>query len=87
MVPEGEAAIFRTHLPLTKEELANPGVQLHFAGLGSHGLLYVNGRRIVETHDWMPQPPFEIRRSLHEGDNVLVVVVSKESPKGASTPP
>ena len=64
VVPEGEAAIFRTHLPLTKEELANPGVQLRFAGLGDHGLLYVNGQRIAETHDWMPQPPFEMRQVL-----------------------
>ena len=82
VVPEGEAAIFRTHLALTKEEWANPGVQLRFAGLGDHGFLYVNGQRVAETHEWMPQPPFEMRKSLHEGDNVIVVFVSRESPKG-----
>jgi beta-galactosidase len=79
---EGEAVVFRAHLQLTKEELANPGVQLRFAGMGDHGFLYVNGQRITETHDWMPQPPIEMRRALHEGDNVIVVLVSRESPKG-----
>ena len=82
VVPEGGAAIFRAHLPLTKEELANPGVQLRFAGLGDHGLIYVNGQRIAETQDWMPQPPFEMHRALHEGDNVIVVIASKESSRG-----
>ena len=31
VVPDGEAAIFRAHLALTKEELANPGIQLRFS--------------------------------------------------------
>jgi beta-galactosidase len=82
VVPEGEAAILRMHLPLTKEELANPLIQLRFAGMGDNGLLYVNGKRVGETHDWMPQPPFPIQKSLHEGDNVIVVCTSKDSEKG-----
>jgi beta-galactosidase len=82
VVPDGEAAIFRAHLALTKEELANPGVQLRFPDLGTHGMLYVNGKRIADSNDWMPRPPIDLRKSLHVGDNVIVVFAFKESSKG-----
>jgi beta-galactosidase len=82
VVPDGEAAIFRAHLQLTKEELANPGIQLRFAGMGDYGLLYVNGQRLAATNGWMPQPPFDVHKSLHEGDNVIILFVSRESPQG-----
>jgi beta-galactosidase len=83
---EGETAVFRAHVTLTQEDLANPGLQIRFASLGDFGTVYVNGDRIDRFSDWGPPSPFEAKKQLHAGDNVIAVWLSKDSSQGGLDP-
>jgi len=79
---EGQTAVFRQHLNLTADQLAQPGIQIHFGRIDDSGWVFVNGKRMGESHDWEDSPVFDIKRYLHEGDNVIAVGVRNESGAG-----
>ncbi len=82
VLAEGQSAVFRAHLNVTSANLASAGLQLRFAGMGDRGTLFVNGQRADDVHGWTPQPPFDVKRLLHEGDNVIVVAMAKDTANG-----
>jgi beta-galactosidase len=86
VLKEGETAVYRAHLKLTQEDLQNPGIQIRFAGIDDNGWVFVNNQRVGESHDWQAQPRFEIKNSLHAGDNVIAVGVKNESGTGGLNP-
>jgi beta-galactosidase len=86
VLTEGQSAIFRAHLNLTEADLENPGVQIRFAGIDDHGYIFVNGQRVGESLDWAATPAFEIKKSLHAGDNLIAVGVRNESGTGGLNP-
>jgi beta-galactosidase len=70
-----QTAVFRAHINLTDADLANPGVQLRFAGIDDEGFVYVNGRRVGESSDWQDSPCFDVKQAMRPGDNVIAVGV------------
>jgi beta-galactosidase len=86
VLSEGQAAIFRAHVSLTEADLANPEIQVRFAGIDDQGWVFVNNQRVGESHDWSAQPAFDIKKALHTGDNVIAVGVRNESGTGGLNP-
>ena len=82
ILKEGESAFFRAHIQLTEADLANPGVQIRFAGIDDHGWIFVNHTRAGESKDWSAQPVYDIKKYLHAGDNVIAVGVQNDSGTG-----
>ncbi|MEI8290087.1 MAG: beta-galactosidase GalA [Verrucomicrobiota bacterium] len=73
-----QTAIFRTHVSLAEADLVAAVVQISFGGLNDefnfHSRMYVNGQCVGESNlKSAGQPAFDGRRSLHAGDNVIVV--------------
>jgi len=83
---ENETAIYRAHVKLTREDLDNPGVRIHFTTIDDHGWIYVNNQRVGESHDWTGQPVFDIRNALRAGDNVIAVGVKNDGGSGGMSP-
>jgi beta-galactosidase len=83
---EGQTAIFRAHVSLTEADLANPGIQIRFAGIDDQGWVFVNNQRVGESHDWSAQPAFDIKKALHAGDNVVAVGVRNDAGTGGLNP-
>jgi len=86
VLKEGETAIYRAHLTLTAADLASPGVQIRFPCIDDHGWVFVNNRRVGESHDWQAQPVFDIKKQLHAGDNVIAVGVRNDAGVGGLDP-
>jgi beta-galactosidase len=82
VLSEGQSAVFRAHFHLTEDDIANPGVQVRFSGIDDHGWIFVNNQRVGESRDWAAQPAFDIKKTLHAGDNVIAVGVSNQSGNG-----
>ncbi len=83
---EGESAIYRAHVKLTENDLSKPGVQLRFGAIDDHGWIFVNNKRVGESHDWSAQPLFDIKKALHVGDNVIAVGVKNDANEGGMNP-
>jgi beta-galactosidase len=79
---EGQTAIFRQHLKLTAEQLAQPDIQIRFGRIDDDGWVFVNGWRAGESRNWEDSPAFDIKKFLHEGDNVIAVGVRNEAGGG-----
>jgi beta-galactosidase len=79
---EGQSAVFRQHLQVTAEQLAQPDIEIQFGRIDDNGWVFVNGRRVGESHDWQDSPVYPIKNFLHEGDNVIAVGVRNESGDG-----
>jgi beta-galactosidase len=77
-----EAAVFRTHFQATPDQMAGEIVELNFGMIDDEGWVYVNGHKVGESHDWSAQPSFEIRKFLHDGENVIAVAVKNHDASG-----
>ena len=86
VLQEGEAGVFRAHFSLTEADLANPGVQVRFGSIDDHGWIFVNNQRVGESSDWSAQPVYDIKKTLHAGDNVIAVGVRNDSGTGGLEP-
>jgi len=86
VLQEGEAGVFRAHFNLTEADLANPGVQVRFGSIDDHGWIFVNNQRVGESSDWSAQPVYDIKKTLHSGDNVIAVGVRNDSGTGGLEP-
>jgi beta-galactosidase len=82
----GQTAIYRAHINLTEADLASPGIQIRFGGIDDHGWIFVNNQRVGESHDWQAQPAFDIKKTLHAGDNIIAVGVRNEEGSGGLNP-
>ena len=79
---EGQSAIYRAHVKLTEADIANPGVQIRFTCIDDHGWIYVNNQRVGVSANWEAQPAFDIKKTLHAGDNVIAVGVRNDAGTG-----
>jgi beta-galactosidase len=86
VLSEGQSAVFRAHVRVTGADLANPEIQIRFGGIDDHGWIFVNNTRVGESRDWAAQPAYDVKASLHAGDNVIAVGVSNESSNGGLNP-
>ena len=68
-----QSAVFRRHLKLSAEDLASSRIQIQFGRIDDLGWIYVNGQLVGESHDWSAMPAIDLKKFLHEGDNVVAV--------------
>ncbi len=85
-VQPGAHVFFRARFNVTPEDLAKPGLQIRFSNLGDVGTVYVNGQRADGFTTWGPQPPVQVKKFLHAGENVVAVGLAKESAQGGLDP-
>jgi beta-galactosidase len=71
----GESAVFRTRFAATPQELATESIAISFGMIDDEGWVYVNGHLAGESHDWSSHPSFEVRKFMHEGENIIAVAV------------
>jgi len=73
---QGEAkAVFRGHIFLTPEDLKSPSIGLNFGMIDEDGYVYVNGKKVGESHDWQIPANFDVKQFLHVGTNSIAVAL------------
>jgi len=73
---EGDQAVFRVKIQVSAQDLAAQVVELCFGAIDEDGLVYVNGRKVGESHDWQVSSVFDVKSALHPGENTISVAVS-----------
>ncbi|MGH7977288.1 MAG: glycoside hydrolase family 2 TIM barrel-domain containing protein, partial [Limisphaerales bacterium] len=73
---EREQAVFRAKIQVSKQDLAAESVELCFGMIDEDGWVYVNGRKVGESHDWQSAPAFDVKHFLHLGENTIAVAVA-----------
>jgi beta-galactosidase len=79
---DNESGVFRTRLSATPDLLTNTTVVLHFGRIDEEGWVYVNGRKVGESHDWQDTPRFDIKPFLRAGENTIAVAVYNRNGPG-----
>ncbi len=69
-------AVFRGKIQVTEQQLDAESVELCFGMIDEDGWVYINGRKVGESHDWQSSPAFDVKRLLHPGENVIAVAVA-----------
>ncbi len=77
-----ENGVFRTTLALTEQDLSASAIELDFGMIDEEGWVYVNGRKVGESHDWQVSPGFDVKNFLHPGANTIAVTVANYSGPG-----
>ncbi len=81
----GETAVFRATFDATPAMLGALAVNIDFGSIDDDGVVYVNGNKVGESHDWTAQPSFPIGRFIHQGVNTIAVSVkNNEGPGGVN---
>ncbi|MFO1478116.1 MAG: beta-galactosidase GalA [Verrucomicrobiota bacterium] len=84
-LPERQHAFFRAHFQVTDADLASPVIEMSFGNITSDGWVYVNGKKVGESHDSQSPQVLDVKNALHAGDNVVgVVVANYGNPGGIS---
>ena len=71
------SAIYRGVLRISKKQLAS-GVTITFGTIDDAGVFYVNGQKAGTADSWTHPWTFDITPFLHEGDNVLALLVRND---------
>ncbi len=71
------SAIYRGVLGVSKKQLAS-GVTITFGTIDDAGIFYVNGQKAGTADTWTHPWTFDITPFLHEGDNVLALLVKND---------
>jgi beta-galactosidase len=82
---QGQSAIFRQHVKLTAHDLASADSRIYFGRIDDFGWIFVNGEPVGESHNWQDSPDYDLKKYLHEGDNVIAVGVRNEASGGGLT--
>lgn len=77
-----EQAVYRAHLSINAEKLADKAVQLKIGRVDDSSRVYVNGRLAGESHDWASPATFEIKPFLHAGENTIAIAVINKDAAG-----
>ncbi|HXS68497.1 MAG TPA: beta-galactosidase GalA, partial [Candidatus Polarisedimenticolia bacterium] len=73
----GEAkAVFRGQIVLNEEDLKSPSIGLNFGMIDEEGYVYVNGKKVGESHDWQIPANFDAKPFLHAGTNSVAVALA-----------
>jgi hypothetical protein len=73
--------VFRASFEAPKQ-IDSGSVNLVFSCIDDHGWIYLNGRKIGETHSFATRHAFGVTTLLKPGTNVLAVVVDNEGGPG-----
>jgi hypothetical protein len=79
---QGETAVYRAHAKLTADDIKS-GLTTFWAGrVDDRGTVYVNGELAGTSENWETPLRLNISKWLHEGDNVIAVVVENANGNG-----
>ena len=73
---EREHAVFRARCDVKPDDLKAEAVELGFGNISGDGWVFVNGRKVGESHDSRVAPVFDVKSALHSGENTVAVVVA-----------
>lgn len=68
-------AVYRGHVTLSAEDLAQPVVELKIGKIDGNGAVYVNGQKVGQPSNPKVAAIFDVRKLLHAGDNVVALSV------------
>ncbi|MBN2576022.1 MAG: DUF4982 domain-containing protein [Deltaproteobacteria bacterium] len=71
-----EKAAFRSRFVVSAEDLAAPAVELWFGKLEGGGFVFVNGRKVGATGDARAASVYDVKSSLHPGENTVAVTLA-----------
>jgi len=74
-MPANTFWIYRVHFNLTARDMESLHILINFGRIDDDGWIYVNGKSAGESHEWYASPSYDIRPFLHEGENVVAVIV------------
>jgi beta-galactosidase len=77
-----EHGVFRTRFTVSEQDLRAESIELSCGRIDENGWVYVNGEKVGESYDWQAAPLFNIKRSVHPGENTVAVVVANYSGPG-----
>jgi beta-galactosidase len=79
---EREHAVFRARFDVKPDDLKAPAVELSFGNISGDGWVFVNGKKIGESHDSKVAPLFDVKSILQPGENTVAVVVANYGSAG-----
>jgi hypothetical protein len=79
------AVLFVTRLAVAQSPREHLSLDC-FSGCDDDGWYFVNGRFVGESHDWLAQPIFDIKKFIHAGDNVIAVGINNGMGQGGLNP-
>lgn len=72
---ERESAVYRCQFKLSAEALNSSALKLTIGQIDEDGWIYVNGRKVSETHDSLSPASFDLKPFVREGSNELAILV------------
>jgi beta-galactosidase len=72
---ERDQAVFRAKIQVSEQDLTAPVVELRFGAIDEDGWVYVNGRKVGESHDWQAPSALDVKPFLHPGENTIAVAL------------
>jgi beta-galactosidase len=75
-----EQGVFRTRLTVSAQDLAAPAVELSFGKIDGDGKVFVNGQLIGSAGDPRSASNFDVKTSLHPGENTIAVAIANYGP-------
>ncbi len=78
---------YRAKVNLTADDIKSGTTRLVFDCIDDDGWVYVNGIKVGEAHDWSAQQSFDASKALHDGENVVAVLLHNNNGEGGITQP
>jgi hypothetical protein len=72
---ENKSACFRATVDLGDADPRTHPMQLNCGMIDDEGVVYVNGQKVGESHDWSEPQTFDVSSALKSGKNVIAIVV------------
>jgi hypothetical protein len=77
----GESAMYRAWVELNDDDLKTPK-SLTLGRVDEDGVVWVNGQRVGEAHDWATAQHFDVAQYLRPGKNLIAVLVTNHDGPG-----
>ena len=71
-----EQGVFRARFTVSAQDLAAPGIELYFGKIEGDGKVFLNGKLIGAAGDPRAASSYDVKTSLHAGENTVAVIVA-----------
>src|SRR5439155_11272576 len=78
----GEIAAYRANFDVSEDQLKDKQTLLRIGRIDDHGAVFVNGKKIADTHDWSQVYTFDVASALHAGKNSIAIIVKNDAGAG-----
>jgi hypothetical protein len=72
----GHTAVFRANFNLSEQEIKGGRTGLFLSQISDYGWVFINGKKIGESHSKLVSHTFDMSGVVHPGSNTLAIVVS-----------